>query len=117
MLLCPTCSRTLTDAAVCKCGTDLSLLQQIRIRADHLFNLALKAYRAGRPARALEYLEANALLVPFDTEARLVQVALLAQDERWEEVDTLIQHIQAAAPTHPLLDVLAEVSAERRDEG
>jgi hypothetical protein len=34
MLLCPTCHRALTDAPVCKCGTDLSLLQAIAARAD-----------------------------------------------------------------------------------
>jgi tetratricopeptide (TPR) repeat protein len=114
MLLCPTCSRELSDEPVCKCGTDVSLLHQIVARADHLFNQALEAHQAGQTARALEYLEANATLVPFDIEARLVQTKLLAQLERWEEAEAIIQRVQASEPNHPELERLIEVLAGRQ---
>ncbi len=112
MFLCPTCSRELSEAPVCKCGTDLSLLQQIVARADHLFNQALAAHQAGQVTRALEYLEANAALVPFDIEARLVQAKLLARLERWEEVEAIVQLVQASEPAHPELALIFEILAE-----
>lgn len=114
MLLCPTCNRELSDEPVCKCGTDVNLLHQIVARADHLFNQALEAYRTGQTARALECLEANAALVPFDVEARLVQAKLLAQLERWEEAEAIIQRVQASEPNHPEMEGLIEVLAERQ---
>jgi hypothetical protein len=116
MLLCPTCGREFTNSPVCKCGTDLSLLHQIVARVDHLFNQALAAYRASKTARALEYLEANAALVPFDVEARVVQIKLLGQLKRWEEVEVIIQHIQESAPAHPELEPLLKVLAEANGE-
>lgn len=112
MFLCPTCSREIGEAPVCKCGTELTLLQQIIARADYLFNQALDAYQTGQVARALEYLEANAALVPFDLEARLVQAKLLAQLERWAEVEALVQLIQAVQPAHPELSLLMEILAK-----
>ena len=90
MLQCPACGRELSDALVCKCGADLSLLQQIRSRADHLFNQALAAHAEGRTERALELLESNAALVPFDVEARVVQAKLLGQMGRWGEFTDIL---------------------------
>jgi tetratricopeptide (TPR) repeat protein len=113
MVLCPICNREVGDALICKCGADLSLLQQIIARADHLFNQALEAYRAGRLARALEYLEANAMLVPHDFEARIVQAKLLAQLRRWEEAEALIQQVQAYDPVYPGLEVLTQILGEK----
>jgi hypothetical protein len=117
MLLCPSCSRELAEEPTCKCGTDLSLLQHIVARADHLFNQALEAYQAGQAARALEYLAANAAIAPFDVQARLVQAKLLARFERWEEVEVIIQLVQASEPAHPelkrLIDVLVEASKRK----
>lgn len=112
MVRCPTCSRELGDELICKCGTDLSLLQHIIARASHLFNQALDAYQAGQPAKALEYLKANVVLVPSDIEAWIFQAKLLAQFERWEEVETIIQCIQASEPNHPDVGILVELVAE-----
>jgi hypothetical protein len=112
MLLCPTCGRELTEALICKCGTDLSLLRHVVARADYLFNQALAAYQAGRFERALECLAANAVLVPFDVEARLVQAKLLAQFKRWAEVEQLLDRLEATAPGHPDLAALREALTE-----
>jgi hypothetical protein len=111
-LLCPTCGRELAGAPVCKCGTDVRLLQQIVARADHLFNRALEAYHAGHVARALEYLEANAALVPFDVEARLVQAKLLARLGRWEEVAEIVRLVRMSEPAHPELEDLVDALNE-----
>jgi tetratricopeptide (TPR) repeat protein len=110
MILCPSCGRELTGNSVCRCGTDLTLLKAIIVRADHLFNRALTAYRAGQVARALEYLEANAVLAPFDVEARIVQAKLLAQSGRWDEAEALIRPIQGSPPE---LAGLAAVLSEK----
>ena len=112
MLLCPTCSRELADAPICKCGTDLGLLQAIAARADQLFNQALAAAQAGELASALEYLAANALLAPADIEARIVQAKLLAQLKRWKEVEAIVERIAAADPGHQGLVALWEVLGE-----
>jgi outer membrane protein assembly factor BamD (BamD/ComL family) len=104
---CPTCNRELTDASVCKCGTDLSLLQHILTRADHLYNQAIEAYQAGKNQRALEYLEANEVLVPFDPEARIFQAKLLAILERCEDAREIVEHLQASKPVHPDLASLS----------
>ena len=98
---------------MCKCGTDLSLLQHIIARADLLFNQALDAYQTGQPAKALEFLEANAALIPFDTQARIVQAKLLAQLERWEEVKILVQRIQTSAPEHSEVENFVECVTEK----
>lgn len=109
MWLCPVCGRELTTAPICKCGADLNLSQQIRARADHLFNQALAAYEEGRIERALEYLEANAVLVPFDVEARVVQAKLLARLGRWGEIRGIVALIQNIEPTHPELLIFNDV--------
>ncbi|MFO1432357.1 MAG: hypothetical protein U1F76_19805 [Candidatus Competibacteraceae bacterium] len=112
MWLCPVCGRELTTAPLCKCGADLGLLQQIRARADHLFNQALAAYEEGQIDRALEYLEANAVLVPLDVEARVVQTKLLARLGRWGEVKSIVALIQNVEPAHLELALLHEMLAE-----
>jgi outer membrane protein assembly factor BamD (BamD/ComL family) len=103
---CPTCNRELADALVCKCGTDLSLLQNILARADHLYNQAIEAYQDGKNQRALEYLEANAVLVPFDIEARIFQAKLMVIFERWQDAREIVKHIQATMLTHSELAML-----------
>jgi tetratricopeptide (TPR) repeat protein len=113
MILCPSCGRELTDNPVCKCGTDLTLVKTIIAWADRLFNRALAAYHAGQIGRALEYLEANAVLAPFDVEARIVQAKLLAQVGRWDEAEALIRPIQNAPPE---LAGLVAVLSEPRGE-
>ncbi len=116
MIRCPTCNRELGDALMCKCSTDLSLLQHILARADHLFNQALNACQTGQTAKALEFLEANATLVPADIETRVGQAKLLAQLERWEEVDTIIQQIQTSEPNHPELEYIIGVLPATDDD-
>lgn len=103
---CPNCNRELADESICKCGTDLSLPLHILARADHLFNQAIDAYQAGQNHRALEFLEANAVLVPFDLEARVFQAKLLAILERWQDAREIVKHIQAAMSTHSELAML-----------
>lgn len=114
MYLCPGCGREMGETAVCKCGVDLRLLQQLIARGDHLFNEALTAVQSNQVAAALARLEMNAALAPFDVEARLLQAQLLAQQENWAEAATLVQQVQALAPAHPglapLLAVLAGAS-------
>ena len=116
MPLCPTCGRESAFAPVCKCGTDLSLLQHIVPRADHLFNQALDAYPAGRTARALEYLWANTTLVPFDLEARVMPAKLLAQLERWTELEAIMQGMatseSSCSELAPLREMLAKAIRE-----
>lgn len=112
---CPNCNRELADESICKCGTDLSLPLHILARADHLFNQAIEAYQDGKNQRALECLEANAVLVPFDLEARVFQAKLLAILERWQDGIEILQIIQAAKPAHPDLDSLSVIFS-RTDE-
>jgi len=110
--LCPTCGREPDQSPTCKCGADLRLLQQIVVRADHLFNPALEAYQNGQGAQALQYLAANAVLVPFDIEARLVQAKLLAQSQHRSETQAIVHHVQVVEPTHPELAGLVEWLAQ-----
>jgi hypothetical protein len=91
---------------------DLSLLQQIKARADYLFNAALTAVQSNQVAAALAYLEMNAALTPFDVEARLMQAQLLAQQADWTRATTLARQIQNLAPAHPGLGPLLAVLAE-----
>ena len=119
MLLCPRCGREVAaEEVVCECGADVTLLQQIIARADHCFNQAVTAHQTGRDAGALGHLEVNALLAPYDAEARLFQAKLLVRYERWQEAAAVVDLIRASRPEHvdvesdALADLLTEVGRE-----
>ena len=115
-MICPRCGLELSGLKRCRCGADLPLLRQLSTRADVLFNEALVALGAGRVPRALECLEANAVLAPFDIVARLSQVKLLIRSGRWQEAMGILHRLQDIDPGHREVKTLVELVSERRKE-
>ncbi len=112
MYICPNCQRPITRDPICRCGADLSVLQAIVARADHLFNLSLAACQAGQIGRALEYLASNALLVPADLAAQDLRCELLIEQGRLAEARPIVDVIEMVDPAYPGLDRLLDVLGE-----
>ena len=103
-MACPTCRSVWRGAATCpRCGTDLTALMRVAVRAWELREAARAVLCAGaRPAEALALARAACQLHTTPYGQRLFALALLVNGHMAEAYTVLTQALQAQQPPFPL---------------
>ena len=96
-MVCPTCRAAWRGVATCpRCGTDLTALMRVAVRAWELRQAACAALCAGnRPAEALALARAACQLHTTPYGQRLLALALLVNGHMAEAYTVLTQALQA----------------------
>jgi predicted amidophosphoribosyltransferase len=103
-MVCPTCRTAWRDAVTCpRCGTDLTALMRVAVRAWELREATRAALCAGdRATEALALARAACQLHTTPYGQRLLALALLVNGHMAEAYALIEQVLQAQSPPFPL---------------